>query len=240
MVDRMTDRLAGIMETWLNAKPMRNKSYLARISGVGDATIGKILRRERKVSSEVAIAIITEIADSETAREFLSEFIHPLRSLLNPVTPTTTQKLAESPFLDQAQFVCMTLASTGGTSRQNITDHLGKRGLKALDELLERGFLREDADEFIHSRETQFFVTNPRILIEEIQHLCQLFDFDGIDEGQSTLAVKTASVSDGDLKVIFKKLRETYHDITEIANRSTGNNRLCLGILATCLEGIET
>lgn len=238
-MDVMTDNLAQIMSTWLAANDRRTKSSLSRISGVGDATVGKILRRERSVSVQAAIAIVTAIADQGTAKTFLRDHIRPLRGYLSDVESSPFEQSVDQLIKDRAQFVCYALASTGGTDRQQLRDHLGRREAQKVNELLDAGLLIEGESGWITAKQDHFVVTNAYTLVSQIKYMVETFDFQNIGDPGAIAGVKIASVSTADLVRIQKKFDEFFSEVATIANQSQGPHRMYLGALMNTFEGVS-
>lgn len=137
--------LGAAIESWLNQKPGRSLSMLARMSGVGYSTVRRCAQGEGDPTQEVALAIASKVMNDAAVRDFVGSYWPGLRRYVleaNHPVPEGDDDVIEF-IRSEPHFKIMVMAShPEGVDAADIVRKFGEDMLPFFEDLTAAGTLR--------------------------------------------------------------------------------------------------
>lgn len=181
---------------------------------VSYSTIRRILQGEaNSVRDETILSLIHVVMSRPRRIDFLNNYYPALGSLIQNQKDVVEdsdldqEKLRLFRYKDPHNYVLKMALTAAGTTRPTIQRILGERGLAALDEMIEEGFLLEDSSGAVYHSSRGSVMMNADDILYQIKKDTDYFDKDLVGSGYSRLAHLSASLS-----------LEAYQQLMELVN----------------------
>lgn len=142
-LEKNSDAAIKAITNYLNSHPRVNLQNVAIKTGVSYSSVSRIMKKTCCPTLDVTLKILLGLGEKERIADLINEVDSDTGKLLQTYKCNQEysfiDKNFESYFADEDYFLILNLAYTrAGTNREEIRDELGKKGVRKLDELIEK------------------------------------------------------------------------------------------------------
>lgn len=236
----MLKDLKDLIDAWLKDRSTRNLSLLSRQSGVPYPTLRRVYQQENTPSLETVLALLNIVTTTDSALSFLKTHFSTVGAWVGKLVKGLDSNFTAADFneelRDRISFAILTLASAGGTSFEEVDHRFGEYGLAKLRRLLEIEAVYEK-DGQLHCRYENFVVLDPRLILEQIKHTVDLFDFSQLGKSAVCAQLHTDGLNEAGVRELSQRITEFEEDLQRIFTHHRGPHVVMLSYISSFLKG---
>ncbi|MFW7377198.1 MAG: hypothetical protein ACOH5I_00130 [Oligoflexus sp.] len=188
--------IAEYLETHSNLS-IQSVSNKAQVSY---STVRRILQNEANdVRDETILSLIQVIMSRPRRIDFLNKFYPALGALIHQDevedSELDQEKLRLFRYKDPHNYVLKMALTAHGTNRTTIRRILGERGVNALEEMVEEGFLTEESSGMVYHSSRGSVIMNADDILYQVKKDADYFDKDLVGSPFARLAHLSASLN---------------------------------------------
>ncbi len=236
----MLKDLKDLIDAWLKDRSTRNLSLLSRQSGVPYPTLRRVYQQENSPTLETVLALLNVVTATDSAMSFLNEHFSNVGAWVGKLVKGLDTSFTGGDFneelRDRISFAVLTLASSGGTSFEDVDYRFGEYGLSKLRRLMEMEVIYEK-DGRLRCRYENFTVLDPRLIIEQIKHTVDLFDLNQLGSPAVCAQLHTDGLNEVGVQELNRRILEFEEDLQRIFAHHPGSNVVMLSYISSFLKG---